>query len=160
MVEPPCESTGSCDTDQLSFKAYLSRWLADVMQLAPYTYDTVIAKVRATATAAVSQCQGGSSGTYCGHKWSSGSYDGTTGVGQQMGVLEVLHGLLATDISGPVTSTTGGSSEGNSAAGTESDETESEILFSTITTADRVGAAILTAVVSGLIFFAVYVMIV
>jgi mannan endo-1,6-alpha-mannosidase len=81
-------------------------------------------------------------------------------VGQQMGVLEVLHGLLATDISAPVTSTTGGSSEGNSAAGTESDETESEILFSTITTADRVGAAILTAVVSGLIFFAVYMMIV
>ncbi|OKO97837.1 Mannan endo-1,6-alpha-mannosidase DCW1 [Penicillium subrubescens] len=160
MEEPPCESTGSCDTDQLSFKAYLSRWLADVMQLAPYTYDTIIAKVRATATAAVSQCQGGSSGTYCGHKWSSGSYDGTTGVGQQMGVLEVLHGLLATEITGPVTANTGGTSEGNAAAGTESDETEDEILFSTITTADKAGAAVLTAVVVGLIFSAVYVMLV
>jgi mannan endo-1,6-alpha-mannosidase len=130
------------------------------MQLAPYTYDTIIAKVRATATAAVSQCQGGTSGTYCGHKWSSGSYDGTTGVGQQMGVLEVLHGLLATEISGPVTATTGGTSEGNAAAGTESDETEEEILFSTITTADKAGAAIVTALVVGLIFSAVYVMIV
>lgn len=130
------------------------------MQLAPYTYDTVIAKVRATATAAISQCQGGDTGTYCGHKWSSGSYDGTTGVGQQMGVLEVLHGLLATDISGPVTATTGGTSEGDSAAGTGSDETESEILYSAITTADRAGAAILTALIAVMIFSAVYVMIV
>jgi mannan endo-1,6-alpha-mannosidase len=77
-----------------------------------------------------------------------------------MGVLEVLHGLLATEITGPVTANTGGTSEGNAAAGTESDETEDEILFSTITTADKAGAAVLTAVVVGLIFSAVYVMLV
>lgn len=158
MEEPPCESTGSCDTDQLSFKAYLSRWLSDVIQLAPHTYDTILIKIRATAKAAVGQCLGGSTGTYCGHKWSSGSYDGTTGVGQQMGVLEVLHGLLAAEISGPVTSSTGGTSEGNSAAGTESDETEDEILFPAITTGDRVGAAIVTTVVVGLILAATYMM--
>ncbi|KAJ5712116.1 Mannan endo-1-6-alpha-mannosidase DCW1 [Penicillium malachiteum] len=160
MYEVPCELRGSCDTDQLSFKAYLSRWMADVTQYAPYTYDTIMTKLRATAQAAVSQCQGGTTGTYCGFRWSSGSYDGTTGVGQQMGVLEVVQGLLAADISGPVTSTTGGSSEGNSAAGTESDEEdESPIHYSEITTADTIGASILTALVVTLAISAVYMMV-
>lgn len=159
MYEPPCELIGKCNTDQLSFKAYLSRWLADVTQLAPYTYDTIMVKLRTTAQAAVSQCQGGSTGTYCGFRWSSGSYDGTTGVGQQMGVLEVVQGLLAADVSGPLTSDTGGTSKGDAAAGTESDETENEIRFSAITAKDTAGAAILSAVVVGLVLAAVYMMV-
>lgn len=159
MYEPPCELRGSCNTDQLSFKAYLSRWLADVAQLAPYTYDTIMTKLRATAQAAVNQCQGGSTGTYCGFRWSSGSYDGTTGVGQQMGVLEALQGLLAADISGPLTSKTGGTSKGDPAAGTGSDETETEVRCSAITAKDTAGAAILTATVVGLILSAVYMMV-
>ncbi|KAJ5786920.1 Mannan endo-1-6-alpha-mannosidase DCW1 [Penicillium pulvis] len=138
--------------------AYLSRWMADVTQLAPYTYDTIMIKLRATAQAAVAQCQGGTTGTFCGFRWSSGSYDGTTGVGQQMGVLEVLQGLLSANVSAPVTATTGGTSEGNSAAGTESDTT-TEVQYSALTTADRAGASIMTAIVIGLIFSAVYMMI-
>ncbi|KAJ5925798.1 Mannan endo-1-6-alpha-mannosidase DCW1 [Penicillium verhagenii] len=159
MYEPPCELKNICDTDQLSFKAYLARWMADVTQLAPYTYDTIMTKLRATAQAAVAQCQGGSTGTYCGFRWSSGSYDGTTGVGQQMGVLEVLQGLLAANVSAPVTSTTGGTSKGNSAAGTGSDETDTEIYYSKVTTGDVAGASIATAVVICLVLSAVYMMI-
>lgn len=160
MYEPQCEFTDSCNTDQLSFKAYLSRWLADVTQLAPYTYDTVMTKLRATAQAAAAQCQGGTTGTYCGFRWAKGTYDGTTGVGQQMGTLEVVQGLLSAEVDGPVTSTTGGSSEGNSAAGTESsDDDESPIHYSTLTTADRAGASILTAIVVGLAISAVYLMV-
>lgn len=159
MYEPPCELIEKCNVDQLSFKAYLSRWLAEVTQLAPYTYDTIMAKLRATAQAAVSQCQGGSTGTYCGFRWASGRYDGTTGVGQQMGVLEVVQGLLAAGISGPLTLDTGGTSKGDPTAGTESDETEDEIRYSAITTADTAGAAILTAIVVGLVLAAVYMMI-
>lgn len=159
MYEPPCELIGKCNVDQLSFKAYISRWMADVTQLAPYTYDNIMSKLRVTAQAAVAQCQGGDSGTYCGFRWSSGSYDGTMGVGQQMGVLDVLQGLLVTDVGGPVTSSTGGSSEGNSAAGTDSDETDEEIRFSAITNGDRAGAAILTAVVAGLIIAATWIMV-
>lgn len=132
--------------------------MADVPQLAPYTYDTIMTKMRATAKAAVAQCQGGTTGTYCGFRWSSGSYDGTTGVGQQMGVLEVLQGLLSANVSAPVTATTGGTSEGNSAAGTESDKT-TEVQYSALTTADRAGASIVTAIVVGLILSAVYMMI-
>ena len=76
-----------------------------------------------------------------------------------MGVLDVVTGLLVTGLGGPVTSSTGGSSEGDSAAGTESDETEDEILFDHITTGHRVGAAILTVLVVGLISVATYTMV-
>lgn len=158
MYEPPCELIGKCNVDQLSFKAYLSRWMAEVTQFAPHTYDSIMSKLIVTAQAAVAQCQGGETGTYCGFRWSSGSYDGTMGVGQQMGTLDVLQSLLVKGVSGPVTSTTGGSSEGNSGAGTESDETEEEIQFDHITNGDRAGAAILTAIVVGLIGAAMYTM--
>ncbi|KAJ5994742.1 Mannan endo-1-6-alpha-mannosidase DCW1 [Penicillium waksmanii] len=158
MYEPPCELSGICNVDQLSFKAYMSRWMADVTQLAPHTYDIIINKLRVTAQAAVAQCQGGDTGTYCGFRWASGSYDGTIGVGQQMGTLDVLQSLLVKDIGGPVTSTTGGSSEGNSAAGTDSDETEEEIQWDHITNGDRAGAAILTAATVALIGAATWTM--
>ncbi|KAJ5343748.1 Mannan endo-1-6-alpha-mannosidase DCW1, partial [Penicillium brevicompactum] len=138
MFEHNCEASGKCNVDQLSFKAYLSRWLAEVTQYAPYTYDAIMSeKLRPTAVAAVAQCQGGDTGTFCGHKWSVGEYDGTTGVGQQMGVLEVLQGLLAADVGGALTSSTGGESEGNSAAGTGDDETKAELPTMHIDNGDR-----------------------
>ncbi|EHK99713.1 putative mannan endo-1,6-alpha-mannosidase [Glarea lozoyensis 74030] len=34
--------TGTCDTDQRSFKAYLSRWMAGTAKIAPFTHDTVL----------------------------------------------------------------------------------------------------------------------
>ncbi|KAJ5311933.1 Mannan endo-1-6-alpha-mannosidase DCW1 [Penicillium antarcticum] len=158
MFEPLCELTGSCNVDQLSFKAYLSRWLAEVTQYAPYTYDQVMAYLRPTAEAAVKQCQGGERGTSCGMRWSSGTYDGTTGVGQQMGTLEVLQALLTSDVGGALTSTTGGTSESNPAAGTGDNKTDTDVPERQLTTADRAGAGILTVVgVSG-ICSAVYMM--
>lgn len=158
MFEPICELTSSCNVDQHSFKAYLSRWLAEVTQYAPYTYDQVMAYLRPTAQAAVAQCQGGNRGTSCGMRWSSGSYDGTTGVGQQMGTLEVLQALLASDVGGALTSTTGGSSESNPAAGTGDDETDTAVPARQITTGDRAGAGFVTFVgISGIVS-AVYMM--
>lgn len=159
MYKPPCELTSSYDTDQLSFKASLSRWLADVTQFAPYTYDTIMIKLRATAKAAVAQCQGGARGTSCRFCWSSGSYDGTTGVGQQMGVLEVFQCLLAANVSGPLTSSTGGSSKGDASAGMGSSDTTSEVQYSAITTPDTAGAAILTAIVVGVMISATCIMV-
>jgi mannan endo-1,6-alpha-mannosidase len=160
MFEPNCESSGKCNVDQLSFKAYLSRWLAEVTQYAPYTYNSIMSeRLRPTAIAAVAQCQGGDTGTFCGHKWSSGKYDGTTGVGQQMGVLEVLQGLLAADVGGALTSSTGGKSEGNSAAGTGEHETKAELLTMHIDNGDRAGAGIVTALFVSLVAWACYGMI-
>ncbi|TVY14369.1 Mannan endo-1,6-alpha-mannosidase DCW1, partial [Lachnellula arida] len=41
MTEQACEQLSTCDTDQLSFKAYLSSWLAATSLLAPFTTPTV-----------------------------------------------------------------------------------------------------------------------
>lgn len=158
MYERQCELIDNCDTDELSFKAYLSRWMAEAAQVAPYTYNTIMSYLRATAQAAVAQCEGGSTGTYCGFEWTTGTYDGSTGVGQQMGVLEAVQGLLIGSVRGPYTASTGGTSKGNSAAGT-GDSSDSAVSFSPITTADRVGAAILTAAILGGVLSAVYLMI-
>lgn len=76
-----------------------------------------------------------------------------------MGVLEVLQGLLAANVSGPLTSSNGGSSEGDASAGTGSDDATSEVQYSTLTTADIAGAALLTAIVVGFMFCAPYMMV-
>ncbi|KAJ6118096.1 Mannan endo-1-6-alpha-mannosidase DCW1 [Penicillium samsonianum] len=39
MYEPNCDPRNDCNIDQLSFKGYLSRWLAEMTQYAPYTYQ-------------------------------------------------------------------------------------------------------------------------
>lgn len=72
MQEIRCEGWRGCNTDQLSFKAYLSRWLAAATQWAPYTYDKVIPWLRGSAVAATTQCQGGYNGRMCGHQWQMG----------------------------------------------------------------------------------------
>lgn len=146
MYESACELINNCETDQFSFKAYLSRWMGEVTQVAPYTYEAIMAKLRPSAQAAAVQCTGGKRGTSCGMKWTLGQWDGTTGVGQQMSALEVIQATLAKQISGPVTDAKGGTSKGNAAAGTGSEAATNPTSLSAITTGDKVGAAILTTV--------------
>lgn len=147
MYEVACEPPGTCNTDNFSFKAYLSRWLTATTKLAPFTADYIMPKLRTSAVAAAAQCTGGDSGTMCGMKWTdNGKWDGTKGVGQQMGVLEAIQGNLIASVAGPVTNTTGGTSKGNAAAGGGSGGTPT-IPQKTIQTSDRAGAGILTALV-------------
>lgn len=121
MAEQACEGVGTCDTDQLSFKAYFSAWLAQTTVLAPFTYPTIAPLLAASAKAAGTACTGGNQGTTCGFKWTTGSYDGTTGVGQQMSALGAINSALVQIPSEaaviPVTNSTGGTSIGNAAAG-------------------------------------------
>ena len=72
--------------------------------------------------------------------------DGSYGVGQQMSALEVVQGLLIDSVSGPVGNETGGISKGNPAAGTGGDSNPGAPT-SIISTGDRAGAGILTAVI-------------
>ena len=152
MVEVACEPYNTCNTDNYSFKAYLSRWMAATTKMAPFTYDTIIEKLRASAAAAALQCSGGSGGTLCGMKWTDGAkYDGTTGVGQQMSALEVMQSLLISKVAAPVTDATGGTSKGDPSAG--SGGTFNPLLPNDqIQRKDRVGAGFLTTlvIVSGL----------
>jgi len=118
MLESSCEPLDLCNTDQLSFKAYLARWLGATTKLAPFTYAAIKPLLRSSAAAAMAHCCGGGSGRVCGLKWAQrGVWDGSEGVGQQMAALEVLQTNLIEEVQGPVTEEDGGTSEGDPSAG-------------------------------------------
>ncbi|KAK0247505.1 i-AAA protease yme1 [Friedmanniomyces endolithicus] len=94
MCEPSCEPTGTCDVDQLSFKAYTSRWMAKASIVAPYIAGSVSVLLTRSAEAAAQACSGGASGSMCGVKWYVGGFDGVTGVGQELSALETVQALL------------------------------------------------------------------
>jgi mannan endo-1,6-alpha-mannosidase len=153
-MEVACETQTppSCNTDMKSFKAYLTRWMAATTKMAPFTYDTIQKALLVSAKAAAAQCTGGDKGRACGLKWvtngKTGTWDGTTGVGEQMGALEVIQSTLVAQTAGPVTNKTGGTSTGDPTAGSGSARTAADLRDSWVpTTGDRAGAGILTAVV-------------
>ncbi|KAI1334221.1 family 76 glycosyl hydrolase [Xylariaceae sp. FL0016] len=140
--EPSCEP-GNCNTDMESFKGYLHRWMGNTMQLAPYTYDKIYPVLKTSAQAAVKQCTGGDNGRFCGFHWTSGEFDGAVGAGQQMNVLGALTSLLMPSAEAALTNATGGTSQGNVNAGSDSTSTTT---FAKITTGDKAGAGILTII--------------
>jgi len=143
MSEIQCESTMLCDQDQKSFKAYLARWMAVTSLLVPTTADLIIPKLQASAQAAAGQCDGGSTGRECGMQWYTTTWDGSTGVGQQMAALSVIGSTLNKGILTPKSSETGATSQSDPNAGSTA-PTDPTASRSKITTADKAGAAILT----------------
>ena len=101
IFEAACELTNSCNTDQLSMKAYLIRWMAATSKMAPFTAGRIGDVIRATAQAAASSCNGGKNGTICGSKWYLGRWDGTTGLGQELCALEATYALLVNQTNPP-----------------------------------------------------------
>ncbi|KAI1819014.1 glycoside hydrolase family 76 protein [Xylaria intraflava] len=140
--EPACE-TGVCTSDMLTYKGFLHRWMAYTAQLVPATSGRIMPLLMSSTKAAVAQCTGGDNGRQCGFHWTTGKFDGSLGVGQQMDVLAALSSLLAMDSPQPVTNSTGGTSMGNPNAGSH---TPDYTKLATITTGDRAGAAIVTIV--------------
>lgn len=121
MFEPQCEPMGNCNTDQLSFKAYLSRWMAATTKLAPWTFPTIKPLLTASAAGAMQQCSGGKTGRVCGLKWGDGAkWDGSEGLGQQMAALETIQTNLIQDVAPPVSEKNGGTSESKPDAGSSS----------------------------------------
>ncbi|KAF2215156.1 glycoside hydrolase family 76 protein [Cercospora zeae-maydis SCOH1-5] len=147
MIEIACEPGANCNIDQQTFKAYLSRWMAASVKVAPWTHDTIMPLLRTSALAAAKSCTGGDDGTTCGTDWLEGVWDGAFGVGQQMNALEVIQSNMIDTVSGPLSNETGGTSIGDPGAGI-GDDVEYTIP-GVITTADRVGAGVLTALVIG-----------
>jgi mannan endo-1,6-alpha-mannosidase len=97
MYEWACETGESgrhCNLDQQSFKAYLARFMGKTALLAPFTKDTITSYLKASAVGAAKSCSGGADGATCGSKWYTGSWDATSGVGQQLSALEVTQALL------------------------------------------------------------------
>jgi mannan endo-1,6-alpha-mannosidase len=125
-----------------SFKGYLHRWMGTTMQLAPYTQEKILPVLKSSLQAALRQCTGGDNGRFCGFHWTSGTFDGAVGAGQQMNVLGALVSVQTQTMVPPLTNETGGTSVGDPNAG---GETPSTISFTEITTGDKAGAGILTA---------------
>lgn len=147
MTEVACEPNDKCNVDQRSFKAYLSRWMAATIQKAPFTYDLLMPKLRASAAAAALQCNGPDNA--CGLRWIRGAeYDGSTGVGEQMSAMEVFQANLIDRVEPRVTNSTGGTSKGDPNAGTgNSDKKSMGLLPPDISVGDRVGAGFVTAII-------------
>lgn len=106
-----------------------------------------MAKIAASAQAAVKTCTAGESGTKCGQRWTREGSDGNWGVGESLSALEAVQSLLVSKARGWVSAREGtGSSVGNPDAGRQRPEDESKfILIPGIN--DRAVAGVATAVV-------------
>lgn len=149
MFEAACERNVpgaqlSCNVDQRSFKAYLSRWLAATTLLAPWTADTIMPLLRGSALAAAQSCSGGSNGVTCGNKWWVEGWDGLYGVGEQMSALEVIQSNLIARARGPLSDATGGTSKGDAGAGGGEDKVPEGVEGDDMSSRDRGGAIALT----------------
>ncbi len=151
MEEQACENINTCNTDQLSFKAYFSQWLASTSILAPFTSSTINPLLQNSAVGAAGQCSG--PGNICGFKWTTAQYDGTTGVGQAMSALGAIQSSVVAvkgvEVVAPVTNSTGGTSVGNSAAGQATTGTGVLDMETPATMNEKVAAGFLTVGVVG-----------
>jgi len=152
MSEVACEVNMKCDRNQDCFKGFLSLWMAFTTYLVPWTKDLIIPKLQGSANAAAKQCSGGNGGTFCGRRWWQSTWDGTQSLEEQMSATSIFTANLFDKTGGgPVTSKTGGTSKSNpgvGGAGSNSDQGNPTVL-KPITTGDKAGAGILTALVLG-----------
>lgn len=150
FIEQACETQTpmTCDTDMLTFKGILVRSMAAATKLAPFISTKVESAIATQASAAALQCSGGNNGRMCGFKWASeGTWDGTTGAGQQMAALEAVISTMISNSETPVTNATGGTSTGKVNAGNTGKGATSLDDTIVVTTKDRAGAGIITALV-------------
>jgi mannan endo-1,6-alpha-mannosidase len=61
IIEVTCEIEDTCNIDQQSFKAYLSRWMGYTVIVASWTRNSINLRLQASAMAAAAQCTGGKS---------------------------------------------------------------------------------------------------
>jgi mannan endo-1,6-alpha-mannosidase len=145
MQEVACEPLNTCDRNMICYKGFLATWLAFTALVAPYTYPDILPKLQYSGQAAGKACTGGSDGTQCGITWVTGKFDGNTGLEEEMAVLGAFSAnMIAFQPAPPLTSSTGGNSQGdpNAGLGDSSSDTTTSM---TITTADRAGAGVVTA---------------
>lgn len=165
IYEQFCERGEVCNQDQRTFKGYLLRWLAAAWQMAPFVRDEIDPLLQSAGIAAAGACTGplienfkGHDGTACGFSWLTDdfdAFDGKVGVGPQMNALDAIMYNLVADAKSPVTADTGGTSGSDTDGGVSADSKLPKL--SDITTGDKVGAGILTAVMIGIMAaFATY----
>lgn len=103
MVEVVCEIDSHCNFDNTSYKAYLSRWMAETVQVAPFTEAAIMKQLKASAMGAAGQCSGGANSRTCGRLWPKKTWDGKAGLGEQMSALSVIQATLVQNVKLPPT---------------------------------------------------------
>ncbi|KAJ5902646.1 Mannan endo-1-6-alpha-mannosidase DCW1 [Penicillium taxi] len=145
LKEVTCEPSEMCNDNEILFKGLVSSWLSFTAILVPSTYSTILPYLQKSAKAAALSCTGHNNNT-CGVRWYLSKYDGWIGMEEEISATNIfVANLIAFQKSGPVSSSTGGTSTSDPTAG-ENDTTSSTEKQSTITTGDRAGAGILTFV--------------
>ncbi|KAK3678993.1 hydrolase 76 protein [Recurvomyces mirabilis] len=174
LIEVACEMNDNCSTDQLAFKGILIRGLAAVRDL---TYDNNLTHganatapqspagsvhglvngiLQTSAKGAATACSGGGSGTDCGSSWTSGSYDGSSGLGQELNALEVIlanmpakaiknvNSTAAVSSGNGTSSSSGGGGSNNSSTGTSPASTSSSSAVPKTSTNEAAGRLLST----------------
>ncbi|RAL03643.1 glycoside hydrolase family 76 protein [Aspergillus ibericus CBS 121593] len=147
MEEILCEPLEVCNNNEIIFKGLVAAWLAYTAYLVPSTYDSILPKLQGSAKGAAATCTGYGNNT-CGVRWWNNTWDGWSGLEEQMSVLSIfsVNMLPYTNSSAaPLTSSTGGNSTSDPSAGTD-DSSKDKATLSTITTGDRAGAGVVTVV--------------
>ncbi|RPB22617.1 hypothetical protein L211DRAFT_850382 [Terfezia boudieri ATCC MYA-4762] len=126
------------------------------VQMAPFTQDYIMSKLRMTAIAAAKQYDGGDNRRTCGMRWTVSTCDGSFKVGllgQTLPALEVIQSTLILSAPAPVTATTGGTSKGDLNAGMTGLNYTGlrDLSKDPITAGEKVGAAFLTLLMGGVL---------
>lgn len=138
-----CDPTETCNDNEILFKGLVSSWLSFTALLVPSTFDTILPRLKSSAQAAAKSCTGHDNNT-CGVQWYQSKYDGWIGMEEEISAANIfISNLVNFDSTAPVTSTTGGNSTSNPDAGENEDKGPG---WKEITSADRAGAGILTAI--------------
>lgn len=138
----------------------MADWLSKTAMLVPEQAGAIIPKLQATAVSAGKQCSG--SGNACGMQWYSSTYDGSSGIEQEMSALSIFANTLVSFATnggsspgytppsspGPVTAEDGGNSTSDPGGGQSSGNEYQPPKEKPITGGDRAGAAILTLLFS------------
>jgi len=156
LSEITCEPYHTCNRDQIIYKGLITNWLSLVSQLAPYTLPEIAPKLKQSAEAAGTQCSGPDNA--CGIAWHNATWDGITGIEQEMAALSAFANTLVLFQSAPaggytppkkpapVTADTGGNSTSDPTGGQSGGGEQRPPSPKKVTNGDRAGAAILTVV--------------
>lgn len=156
-----CEASNQCykDANGPLFKGLTVSWLADISLIIPSLAETILPKLQVSAEGAANSCTGNGQ-NLCGNRW-YGGYDGQNSMENAISGSQMMSAVMVKFLgssSKPVSTATGGNgtSEPHNGTGQNSQNSDSAML-SSITTADRAGAGILTVllvagVVGGSVF--------
>lgn len=151
IYERACQGADSCNNDQRFFKGVFARCLGLTTLLVPELYQDVREILETSANAAAKSCSGGTDGHTCGLNWETGNWDGMYGLGEQVSALETFSSLLVPLRDAPFTFNDSGVAEGDTDAGLNSGTVDLMHPEVHIQTKDRAGAAIITAILLGML---------